>query len=751
MGPRRGVPLALASSLVLASPVFLAAQSTSCRAGDPEVRQVSFSGNASVPARTLSEVIETRPSSTTRRLTRILGDRNCLPPGALLRDVARLMLYYRRVGYPRIAVDTLVEHHDSGSVRVRFDVRENAPIIVDAIELRGALDPKLRAELESKVKLSAGQPLDRYALDASTGAILIALRRAGYLKATARHRDTIDSTTLRAQVSLDIETGPRVRVGDVRVATRGPEDEQPALPAGKVRRLTGLKPGAVLGSQELADARRDLDAVGLFEEVSISLDTIRDPPPGDGEAVADVSVATVEGPANQVRVAAGYATLDCFRLQTRLQRSAFMRTTGQLELTANFSKIAIGDPLDFAPGMCSSSVRADPYSSQLNYYLGATYTVARAGRRAGARSVSLYSERRSEYLAFLKTTYIGGSASVGRYYGKYWSATTAYDLSYARTQAEPAVLCATFSACLEADREQFTDALPFGLLTFGATYDRTDGAMDPVRGYNVRFQFRIAPQWLGTAPRQQVFGARGGATAYRSLAPNTVFAARLMGGVVGTLPGADFIPQGERIFAGGATSVRGFRQNEVGPRVYLADSVRTIVSGPDTLLWAFPPDSAKWRAVPTGGNAGAVANLELRVRPSAFASLLQFVGFLDAGVIWVLDESDVGKTPLVVTPGVGLRASTPIGPIRLDVAYNGYAPPTGPAYRDTSVGFETAPLYCVSIGNTLPVTGVGKTDAEGKPIPPVQAEGPCPATFNPSRPRGFFDRLTLTFSIGQAF
>jgi outer membrane protein insertion porin family/translocation and assembly module TamA len=713
------------------------------------VEQVSFGGNNAVPARTLAGVIETKESSGMRRLVRFFGERNCLPPGALLRDVARLMLYYRRVGYPRAAVDTIVEQPDSGRVRVRFNIRENAPIVIDGIDVRGLTDSLLLAELRSNVKLQRGQALDRFALDASTASILIALRRAGYLSAKATHLAVIDSTRLRAIVRFDVVTGPRVHVGDVRVQTRGPDDESPALPANKVKGLTGLRTGSVLGSQELADARRDLDALGLFEEVSISLDSIRDPP--GGEAVADVSVTAVEGPPNQLRVAAGWATLDCFRLQTRQQRSAFMRTTGQLELTANFSKIAIGSPLDFAPGLCSGAVQDDPYSKRLNYYLGATYTVARAGRRTGARSVSLYSERRSEYLAFLKTTYIGASASVGRYFGRYWSATTAYDLSYAKTEAEPAVLCATFNACLESDRQQFTEALPFGLLTLGATYDRTDGAIDPVRGWNARFQFRIAPQWLGTAARQQVLGFRAGASAYRLLSPNTVLAARLQGGVVGLLPGADFIPQGERLFAGGATSVRGFRQNEVGPRVYLADSIRTVVAGPDTLFWSFPADSTHWRAVPTGGNAGAVANIELRYRPPGVASLLQFVAFIDGGKIWVLGEADVNSTPFSFTPGIGVRASTPIGPIRLDLAYNGYAPPNGPAYRDTSVGFESAPLYCVSIGNTLPVTGFGRTDAQGNPIPPVQAEGPCPSTFNPSRPRGFFDRLTLTFSIGQAF
>ena len=104
-----------------------------------------------------------------------------------------------------------------------------------------------------------------------------------------------------------------------------------------------------------------------------------------------------------------------------------------------------------------------------------------------------------------------------------------------------------------------------------------------------------------------------------------------------------------------------------------------------------------------------------------------------------------------MTPGVGARLSTPIGPIRLDAAYNSYAPPAGPAYRDAALGYATAPLYCVSPGNTLPLTGFNQFDAEGVAIPPGQAAGPCPPSFGPSRPRGFLDRMTIVFSVGQAF
>ena len=749
MGSRHAVPLAIASCALLAVPAQLPAQSATCVPGAPEVREVSFRGNTSLTAGALENAIETRASSGMRRITRIFGTRECLVSGALVRDVARLMLHYRRAGFPRVAVDTVLSRPDSDAVNVAFLIREGAPIVVDSVELRGVADSALRAQLHSVILLRAGQPLSRFALDTSSAAVLVALLRAGYLKGTARAHDRVDSAASRAVVWIDVVTGPLVRVGEVRVDARGVNETEARLPAERVRALTGLEPGSVLRAQDLSNARRVLDAVGMFDEVRIAVDSVRGPPVG--EAIADVSVSTVEGLANQLRLAAGYATLDCLRLQLRHQHAGVLRRAGRVELTTNLSKIAIGSPLDFAPGLCSSAVQDDPYSRRLNYYVGGTYSIDAPAGGGIARSATIYTERRSEYLAFLKTTYIGGSAVVSRSLGGHWSATLAYDLSYSRTEAEPAVLCATFNACLEADRAQFTEALPFGLISLTGSYDQTDNPADPTRGRTLRVQLRAAPQWLGTAAREQVIGARMGTTAYVPLSPRTVLAARVQGGMIASLPGADFIPQSERLFLGGASTVRGFRQNEVGPRVYIADSVRTVIAGPDTLLWALPPDSASWRAVPSGGTAGVNVNLELRVRPPILTSSVQFVAFLDGGVIWNRGESELNSTPFVLTPGIGVRMSTIIGPIRFDIASNGYAPPAGPAYRDVSVGFETAPLYCVSVGNTLPVTGFNRVDAEGRPIPPVQAEGPCPSTFKPERARSFFDRLTINFSIGQAF
>jgi len=724
------------------------AQANGCEGSAPEVAKVSFEGNKAVPSQTLEATIETAPSSGARRFTRLFGTRRCLAQGALLRDVARLMLFYRRKGYPRAAVDTALERTPTHAIHVRFKVRENEPMLVDSIEIRGVADSAIRSRIRRAIKLQPGDPLDRFSLDASTAAIVAGMRRAGYLAGSARSGERADSARRHAVAWIDVKMGTRLRVGEVRVDARGLDSTEPRIPPERVARLTHLRPGAVLGTQELAEARHNLDAVGLFDDIRITLDSTR-MADGDGDGTTNVNVAVVEGTSNELRTKIGYGTLDCFRLQLQASRAAVRAKPGRFEATINLSKVAVGAPLDFAPSVCSSDVQADPYSSRLNYYVGGTYAIPALGRSRWAKAVSLYTERRSEYLAYLKTTYLGGSASITRAYGKHWSGALAYDLSYARTEAEPAVLCATFSACLAADRAQFTESLPFGLASILTTFDNTDVPLDPTRGKSLRVELRIAPQWLGTAVRQQVAGARINAAAYYPIAERTVLALRAQGGVVTTLPGASFIPQGERLFAGGANSVRGFRQNEIGTRVYLADTIQIKVLR-DSLLWAFP-DSTGWRAVPTGGTAAAVGNVELRWRPKVLTEFIQFVAFVDAGNIWSSEGDELNSTPIFVTPGIGLRLSTPVGPIRLDLAYNSYAPTPGPAYWDAPLGYSTAPLYCVSPGNRLPVTGSGQTDAQGKPIPPVQAEGPCPSSFKPSRPDGFFNRLTLTFSIGQAF
>jgi outer membrane protein insertion porin family len=734
----------------------LAAQASACSAGRPELRALEFTGNDALPDRTLAAAVEASPSSWLHRATRRFGERRCLAPGALTRDVVRLMLLYRRRGYPGVRVDTAVRQPRPDARVVRFVIVEGPPVRVDSVSVVGVTDSALRRRLAEQVTLRRDDVLDLAELEVSRAAVEHQLRREGNLAARVEARTLVDSAARRGAGVITVQPGPRVRLGEVHVDALGRRGETPRVPDAKVRRLAALRPGEVLGSGRIDAARRNLADAGLYERVAVGVDSVRDGADGaagaDGDALADVRIAAVEGYANEVRLRGGYGTIDCLRLQADASRSAFFRPAGRLELTGRLSKVGIGAPLDFAPQLCSETIQDDPYSQRLNYYGGVTYRHPALGPRGIARTLSVYTERRSEYLAYLRTTYVGVATSGTRALGRKWTGRLGYDLSYGRTEAQPAVLCATFSACLPDEIARAGEPTRTGVLSAVASRDRTDNPLDPTRGGVLRLELRAAPHWLGTTERQQFAGARLDVSHYLGIGRRTVLAGRMRAGFVTSVDGADFIPREERLYAGGATTVRGVGQNGVGPQVYVVDSITAEVVGSDTLLRS-TPEGNEWRQTPPGGSSLVVANLEIRVHPPVLTSVLQFVAFVDAGAVWSPDAADdyLGFHQVLVTPGVGVRAFTPIGPVRLDVGYNGARPPAGPAYRDVAVGYATAPLYCVSPGNTLPVTGGGQVDGNGQPIPPVQAEGPCPATFQPPRSERFVDQLTLHFSIGQAF
>jgi outer membrane translocation and assembly module TamA len=99
------------------------------------------------------------------------------------------------------------------------------------------------------------------------------------------------------------------------------------------------------------------------------------------------------------------------------------------------------------------------------------------------------------------------------------------------------------------------------------------------------------------------------------------------------------------------------------------------------------PDSVQVSA--TGGNALAIGNIELRIPSPIFTSRLRLAAFVDAGGAWQRGDRD----PVIrVTPGVGLRVNTPLGPARLDIAYNPYRLQAGPLFQfDTNGALEPVP------------------------------------------------------------
>jgi outer membrane protein insertion porin family/translocation and assembly module TamA len=154
------------------------------------------------------------------------------------------------------------------------------------------------------------------------------------------------------------------------------------------------------------------------------------------------------------------------------------------------------------------------------------------------------------------------------------------------------------------------------------------------------------------------------------------------------------VPTEERLFAGGSTTVRGFPENQLGPLVRVQNSDGSIQTSA------------------TGGTFMAVSNVEARFPMRVFGVLLFGATFVDAGM--VTERRDISLGQLRITPGVGLRMPSMLGPIRLDIGFNPYASQTGPLYEQ-----------------------------QGSDLVLINGD------YAPSLK--FIDRLQLHLSIGQAF
>jgi outer membrane protein assembly complex protein YaeT len=196
-----------------------------------------------------------------------------------------------------------------------------------------------------------------------------------------------------------------------------------------------------------------------------------------------------------------------------------------------------------------------------------------------------------------------------------------------------------------------------GLVAGTLFQDRRDDPIDSRRGFYNSIDFGIAGSFFGSQTDYSRLLLRN--STYHRVGRDVTLARSLVFGWIGNLKpnqGPELIPLAERYFAGGATTHRGFPENQAGPR---------------DLSTGFP----------LGGSGLLMNNVELRF--PLLGDRLGGVLFHDAGNVYTSLDSisfRVGQRNLrdfdymVHAVGVGLRYKTPVGPVRLDLAYSVNSP-----------------------------------------------------------------------------
>ncbi len=410
---------------------------------------------------------------------------------------------------------------------------------------------------------------------------------------------------------------------------------------GSILRFVDFRPGELLTPKMLRNAERDLYDTSAFREVIVRAEPVA----GADETARRLKVNVTEADPLSLFYAVGYST------------DEGPRGTIQLTNTNLFGRLILG------------SVRLR--GSQEEQLAQVQVTDMRPWGKRWPTTFSAFYLRDSDVRPFVRRGLIDGRAEpnnrgqsfgISRFVGFIQTERKLTDLMGLRFRYSfQNVKLFNLENIPDIEVTRNEPALKLGMFSAGFTRETRNNVLLPTRGQLFSFDYSLAARQLGgNESFNKFFGEYQRYDTPRSMGGTTIaVAARL--GLAGLFIITDRdgngiisepekrLPISERYFAGGATTLRGFRFEQAGPQGVLEPR------NPNELP----------TLVPIGGDALAIFNFELRYPLSRRWFL---VPFYDVGNVFrrVSDLNFAGMTHSV---GLGLRVNTPIGPVGVDYGY----------------------------------------------------------------------------------
>jgi outer membrane protein insertion porin family len=723
----------------------------------PEVTSLRFRGNDTFSDRELALSIATRATECRSRLFYVplplcpLGfnfafDESFLNPRDLRDDRARIQIFYYQRGYREATVDTVVARPREDAVGVTFVIEEGRAVLIDSVEVLGLeeLGDEGRVIGEG-LPVFQGGPLNLIQLDATRDTLLTRLRNRGYAHAEIFRGLNVPGGTYTAQVTFDVYTGPRTRFGEIEIQGNDKISES------VVRRMLPFREGDVYSREQIFQGQRNLFNLEIFRHADIVQD-LESPP----DTVIPLAVRVTEGNVHRVRTGAGWSTAECFNSEARWASRNFLGGARRLQLRGRLSNLFTRSLDESVCGQAGNGVYGD-----MNWLASAEFIQPWIFSPRNSFSASLYFERQSLPDVFVRQA-LGVNLGLTRSVGRATSLTFGYRPQWASLDAAEIFFCTSFLICDPDDIGLLQGTNRLSPVGISFSRDRSNRVVSPTSGYMALVDVEHASRVTGSDyAYERVISEM---TRYWEVVPDLVSAWRVRAGWLNSHSFRGLSAEVEervvdhpqkRFYAGGANSVRGFAQNQLGPRVLTVPVERLLVppSEDDGAAPVCTPaevmlltcDAAElgdgsFLPRPTGGDALVEANVELRF---PIGGDFQGVSFLDVGQVWDR-QNRFSFDQLEVTPGFGVRYLTPVGPIRVDLAYR-------------FGGGSRLPVVTSQIRPFDP-----SRDAEGARIgEPGDAahDFVLSSQLAPLQQRVLFDesdawsfqRFQLHFSIGQAF
>jgi len=567
----------------------------------------------------------------------------------LMLGVDAVRNFYRRQGFHSVQVEGVVEDHDSRSGdRIVLRIVEGPRTLVRKVSFRGD-SPLSQEELEKLLVHGEGSPAPY--VQSQYGRDIYALRSAHLARGYLACRILLDIEKKEGfnDLVFTIESGPQYRVKEIRLEGNSQVKEH------LIRRELRIASGDIFDLDEIVRSEADLLETGWFRDVGFNpadLDTV--------DATCALNLHVVERPSGYYEIGVGAGDRDQLRLAAAWgDRNVFGTGKG---LFARVRLLwGLDDILDIERHVVFD------HREELNYlhrrFLGSRYTLRLGG----------FFDRESRGSSGVAVERFGilASTTLWRLKERTLQVELAHELirKVLLKQVEDLVLDDS------ASPPQQTGHTTTNSILLMWTRDSRDDFFIPHSGSMSQIMWQTAggPLFGGDNSFNKLVATW---SAFFGASDGSVLALRVQAGWAHPwYRSADLgflgVPLENRFFAGGQRSVRGYRENSLGPRLSEEDEELVL---DDRFLLNHPA---------AGGNALLVTNAELRL-PMPLLSRWGFglIFFADGGNVWEdwtkvslagfrLSSRPDGPSPTNVFDyrtgvGFGFLYNTPVGPIRLE-------------------------------------------------------------------------------------
>ena len=727
---------------LISAPTDAVGQSVLEEDEEPLVEKITFEGDDALSEADLRASIETKETSCAAFLLQpfcwvadwsLVVDHRYLDREELGRDVVRLRVLYFRRGYREASVSAELVPRGEG-VEVVFRIDEGEPTLIDEMEVRQAGDVLSGRTIRRAQLPGEGDALNLDAIDFGMVYLEQHLGTSGYLDAAVYDSVEVDRASHRADLAVVIDPGRRSTLRDLDITGNEEVTDE------TIREGLRLKRGRVLRVNDVLAARRSLYESNLFHEVDVTV-------PAQPDSAKRVEVAVREAPPRSMRVGGGFNTIEFVQFDARFTHYDWLGAGRRLDLRAtvgNLLAAQLNNRIIFHNVLPENELEDEEPFLRPTWLLSVGFMQPAFQSAENLLGVELFANRRTIPGIVIDRGY-GANVSLTRRFGYDTQLSLGYAFELTSVESGDLYFCINYGVCSLGTIDALRGRHIMSPATAGLQADHTDNPLGATSGYRLAADVEHASAITASQFRYNRVSAEGAYYWPLDVFRRRVVAGRLRIGWVKNLAGsAEAVGVGDseeallhprkRFYAGGSRSVRGFGENQLGPRTLTIDPTELLEAEDGCTLEQIraatcDPHVAEMEEFiprPNGGTTLLEASVEYRF---PLTRSLTGAVFLDGAVIGEGFASTFSDGSRAVAPGIGVRLTTPVGPVRIDLGFRPNTTerlPVVTEYLDDDGERQLVELDTRRSYNAVEAAGGGFLDE-------------------------IFSRLALHLSIGEAF